>query len=91
MLIFISLFTHHGNQEWGVDEGDGVNAFFLLLAGKFSEMAGDYSRAQGLVELCPQVPWRWLSLVGCYSLGHLATQQPITTLRAMLESHWERP
>lgn len=78
MLIFISLFTHQGNQEWGVDEGDGVNTFFLLLtgeeAGKFSEMAGDCSRAQGLVELCPQVPWRRLSLVECRSLGHLATQ-----------------
>lgn len=34
MLIFISLFTHQGNQEWGVDEGDQVNTFFLLLAGE---------------------------------------------------------
>ena len=31
MPIFISLFTHQGNQEWGVDAGDQVNTFFLLL------------------------------------------------------------
>lgn len=53
MLIFISLFTHQGNQEWGVDEGAQVNTFFPLLTGEeagvaqpgmFCEMAGDYSR-----------------------------------------------
>lgn len=53
MLIFISLFAHHGNQEWGVDEGTQGNTFFPLLAGEeagvaqpgmFCEMAGDYSR-----------------------------------------------
>lgn len=34
MLIFISLFTHQGNQEWGVDEGDHINTFLQLLTGE---------------------------------------------------------
>lgn len=34
MLIFISLFTHQGNQEWGVGERDQVNTCFLLPPGE---------------------------------------------------------
>lgn len=35
MLIFISLFTHQGNQEWGgVGEEDQGNTFFLRLIGE---------------------------------------------------------
>lgn len=34
MLIFISLFTHQGNQEWGVGEREQVNTFLLLLTGE---------------------------------------------------------
>jgi hypothetical protein len=31
MLIFISLFIHQGNQEWGANEGYQVNTSFLFL------------------------------------------------------------
>lgn len=34
MLIFISLFTHKGNQEWGMEAGDQGNTFFPLLTGE---------------------------------------------------------
>lgn len=62
MLIFISLFIHQGNQEWGVDEGAQVNTFFPLLTGEeagvaqpgiFWEMAGDHSRLRARWSLSP--------------------------------------
>lgn len=66
-----------------MDEGDQVNTCFLLLTGEEEAGAGPELEnslrwqvttvGQCVVELCPQVLWRRLSLVECYSLGRLAT------------------
>lgn len=62
MLIFISLFTHQGNQGW--DEGDEKNTFFLFLSHVKEARAaqvweiqvrGKRQKVQNLVESCPHI------------------------------------
>lgn len=56
MLIFISLFTHYGNQEWGVERGDQeTHSFYSSLVRRLGlpRTRENSLRCQNLVEFCP--------------------------------------